>query len=360
MNWKPNTVRFCVLGTLLHALSAGVLAATTAEFANALQRPAMQIADAEKSVLLGAATVDSGRIVAVGERGVVVLSDDGGQSWRQALTPVSVTLTAVRFGGQQGVAVGHGGVVLTSANGGESWSLCLDGQRAAQIALQDAEASGDPLLLENAQLMIEEGPDKPFLDVRLGQGGEILAVGAYGLAMFSPDFGRTWQSWMSRLENPDGLHLNAVRQVGRTIVLAGERGLLLRSTDAGMSFSRLSIPYKGSLFTAELLSEDEMVLAGLRGSLLRSRDGGRSWQQLESPLAATFTSSTLDRRGGIYLANQAGQVLQLLGTTLRQVNSDRLPAMNGMLSIDNNKAVLLSDRGVSLLSLGGETEVARK
>jgi photosystem II stability/assembly factor-like uncharacterized protein len=38
------------------------------------------------------------RLVSVGERGLVLLSDDDGRSWRQARqVPVSVALTQVRF-----------------------------------------------------------------------------------------------------------------------------------------------------------------------------------------------------------------------------------------------------------------------
>jgi photosystem II stability/assembly factor-like uncharacterized protein len=53
------------------------------------------------------------RLVAVGERGIVVLSDDDGATWRQASVPVSVTLAAVQFPTPtQGWVVGHYGVVL--------------------------------------------------------------------------------------------------------------------------------------------------------------------------------------------------------------------------------------------------------
>ncbi len=54
-----------------------------------------------------------------GERGIVLLSDDAGVSWRQAKVPVSVSLTAVQFvDAEQGWAVGHLGVVLHTQDGG--------------------------------------------------------------------------------------------------------------------------------------------------------------------------------------------------------------------------------------------------
>src|SRR4051794_13611808 len=72
-----------------------------------LSEPAVQSAKA-----LGAATLAvtraGPRLVAVGERGTVLLSDDAGASWRQAPVPVQVTLTTVRFIDERtGWAAGH-------------------------------------------------------------------------------------------------------------------------------------------------------------------------------------------------------------------------------------------------------------
>lgn len=358
MTWKLKTLRHCVLGSVLCGMAGGVSAQVPAgEVGEALQRPALMAAQAEKAVLLGAARTGSGRLVAVGERGLIILSDDGGISWRQAAAPVSVTLTAVRFaGGQQGIAVGHGGVVLATADGGQSWSLRLDGRRAIQLALEDAKASGDAALLESVELMMAEGPDKPFLDVAMNEQGELRVVGAYGLAFISTDFGQSWSSLMSRLDNPEGLHLYAVRQSGRTIVMAGERGLLLRSEDGGAHFARLHTPYEGSLFTAELPAADDIVVAGLKGSLLRSRDGGQSWQMVDTGVPASFTASTLGADGTLYLVNQAGQILAWGRDALERVKSEAQPALNGILQINNQHVVLLSDRGVSTLRLAGQAE----
>src|SRR5438034_11738498 len=62
----------------------------------ALQRPAPMVPQSMHGAMLAVALAGP-RIVAVGERGVVLLSDDRGATWRQVAIPVSVTLTAVRF-----------------------------------------------------------------------------------------------------------------------------------------------------------------------------------------------------------------------------------------------------------------------
>ena len=58
------------------------------------------------------------RLVAVGERGLAIHSDDDGQSWAQAEVPVGCTLTALRFADERrGWATGNLGVVLGGALG---------------------------------------------------------------------------------------------------------------------------------------------------------------------------------------------------------------------------------------------------
>src|SRR6266498_2339356 len=70
--------------------------------------PAYEAPLATKAPLLGVARAGA-RLVAVGDHGVVVLSDDEGRNWRQAGTvPTRQMLTAVTFvDAKRGFAVGH-------------------------------------------------------------------------------------------------------------------------------------------------------------------------------------------------------------------------------------------------------------
>jgi photosystem II stability/assembly factor-like uncharacterized protein len=90
--------------------------------------------------MLAVTHVGASRTVAVGEHGIVLISDDGGR-WHQGQSPVSVTLTSVQFvDAKRGWAAGHSGVILHSEDGGEHWVRQLDGATAAQLALKEAEA----------------------------------------------------------------------------------------------------------------------------------------------------------------------------------------------------------------------------
>jgi photosystem II stability/assembly factor-like uncharacterized protein len=316
---------------------------------SALDRPALAVRAPERAVLLGAAMAGD-RIVAVGERGIVVVSDDGGHRWTQSPTPTSVTLTAVRFvDARRGWAIGHGGTVLVSRDGGASWTRQLDGRRAAQIAVDAARETGDARLIADAERLVTDGPDKPFLDLVVSE-KRVLVIGAYGLALASVDGGQTWTSWIGRLPNPKGLHLYVVRQRGDTLLLAGERGLVLMSHDDGQSFRRVETPYQGSFFAAELLTgSTEILLAGLRGNALRSPDGGANWSSLAAPVPVSITATAVDSRGQVLAANQAGMLMSVEGERLVQIRNVELPPLNGLLATSNRSILALSFQGPVLI-----------
>lgn len=316
---------------------------TAAPVGDALQRPALPVKAPQRAVLLSAALAGE-RIVAVGERGIVALSDDQGASWRQAPCPVSVTLTMVRFADARvGYATGHGGTVLATADGGASWSVKLDGRRVAQLA---REGASTPEAQKEAERLLADGPDKPFLDLLLWDAKRLLAVGAYGLAFHSKDGGNTWAAWMGRLPNPKALHWYAVRRNGDTLLLAGEGGLLARSDDAGANFRMLVSPYKGSWFSADLQPDGSAVLAGLRGNVWRSSDAGASWTQLNTPVLATITAMSRTADGGLLLASQAGVVLRLNGEALQPLNAQPLPMPAALLPLADGKLLALGVAGV--------------
>jgi len=301
--------------------------------------------------VLQAAAKAGDRLVAVGERGIVLLSDDLGATWRQVQVPVSVGLTAVRFAdAQHGWITGHGGVVLASVDGGQSWVKQLDGLQAAQLVLKDAQAAGDAKAQAEGERLVADGADKPFLDLHFADAQHGLVVGAYNLALTTADGGKSWQPISRRLDNPRGLHLYSVRARGDELVLAGEQGLVLRSTDRGATFERLTTPYKGSYFTVALPGTQDIVLAGLRGNVWRSRDAGLSWVQLPTPVPVSVTASALDPQGQLWLSNQAGMVLGLQGDTWVPAAA-ALPPLNGLLPLGNDRALGLSLAGAVPVTL---------
>ncbi|MEO8119140.1 MAG: YCF48-related protein [Rhodoferax sp.] len=352
----------------MSVLAPSVMA--TANFP-ALERAALQVRSPERAVLL-AAVMAGTRIVTVGERGIVLLSDDSGAHWRQAKgVPVSVTLTAVRFiDAKLGWAVGHGGVILHSGDGGETWARQADGRVLAKVALDaaqqrvrlapnDAEAVRQ---LKAAQLLAGDGPDKPLLDLHFSNASHGFVVGAYNLFFETADGGATWTSAMDRLQNPKSLHLYAIRAHGAAIYVAGEQGLMLGSQDAGLSFQPLASPYNGSWFCLVAMSDGALMAAGLRGNAFYSPDRGRTWARIEGAAQASFVSAAHMAEGTVLLTNQAGQLFtSRSGAALSNLGVPSMPPLSDVLPLPDGGLIAVGMAGaIHLPPLGKATSEAKQ
>lgn len=338
----------CLLG-----LQAG--AARAAASFPALERPALRVRAPERAVLQAAALAGR-RIVAVGERGIVALSDDGGLRWRQAgQVPASVTLTGVRFvDPANGWAVGHGGIILHSADGGETWTRQADGRALAKIALEAAERgaagqAGDGAAarqLRAARLLVADGPDKPLLDLYFSDARHGFVIGAYNLFFETSDGGATWSSAMARLANPKALHLYAIRAQGPALYIVGEQGLMLRSQDAGRSFEPINSPYSGSWFGLALRPDGALLAAGLRGNAFQSGDQGKTWARLDGAPPASFVNAVARPDGSVLLSNQAGEVLLArAGAQLAKLELPPLPPLSGVLPLPDGALLAVGMAG---------------
>ncbi|MGV7207638.1 WD40/YVTN/BNR-like repeat-containing protein [Oxalobacteraceae bacterium A2-2] len=304
--WMSGLLAQAAAGLVLLASAYVVHAEPVAD---PLQRPAAPAVQPARQVMLGLAQAGK-RAVAVGERGLILLSDDDGRHWRQAASPVSVTLTAVSFPSpRQGWAVGHSGVVLHTEDGGEHWKRQLDGHAIIALLKQAADAAPvDAALAAVAAQFAADGADKPLLDVQFSDGANGWVVGAYGLLLRTTDGGRSWQPLMQCLDNPKGLHLYALAVQGDTVWVAGEQGMLARSGDGGQHFERIQAPYRGTFFTLSPLADGGVLLGGLKGTALRVSAAGDRFEPVTG-LQPVSLSATLTLRDGRHVyANQAGQL----------------------------------------------------
>jgi len=345
--------------TLIRLLqSAGFVLAMGAAQAepDALDRPAMISARATSAVMLAVTRADK-RLVAVGERGTILLSDDNGVTWRQVKTPVSVSLTNANFPtARLGWAVGHSGVVLNSADGGETWTKQLDGKQAAQRVLDAAKAgssSGAAQKLAEAERFVADGPDKPFFDVHFADERNGLIVGAYGLILATQDGGKSWRALLDRIENPKGKHLYSIYAAGADILIAGEQGALFASNDNGNHFAALKTPYEGTYFGATASGTGQWYAFGLRGNVYCSADAGRSWQKLDSGAPNTLTAGKRLADGTIALTDEGGRLL--LGRDCKQALQP-LPLANpspftGVAQASDGTLILSGARGMARAAL---------
>ncbi len=361
---------------------AGLAITASATARDALQEPALLSPLATQSLLLDMERAGE-RLIAVGERGHILLSADEAESWQQAPAPVRVTLTNVFFiDDQYGWAVGHDGVILKSEDGGNNWRKVMDGIQANQLMLEhaetrlsefeaefnrapakqqaamEAELQDRTYMAQDAAAFAEEGPSRPFLDIWFKNRDEGIAVGAFGLILHTRDGGEHWSAWFDHLDNPSLLHLNAITQIGEHLFMAAEAGNLFRSDDWGESWETLMSPYDGSFFGITGTDQGRLIAYGLRGNAYQSTDWGDNWKTIDTGVDSTFFSGTLLEDDSVMLVGAAGTALQI-DSRGRVINTHQHPArlpQSKVLPGQGNSVLIAGAHGVRKAPVSGGTQ----
>ncbi|WP_439899949.1 WD40/YVTN/BNR-like repeat-containing protein [Pseudomonas gingeri] len=277
------------------------------------------------------------RLVAVGDRGHILYSDDQGNSWTQAKVPTRQMLTAVYFvDDKHGWAVGHDAQILASSDGGATWSKQFEDLKR----------------------------EAPLLDVWFKDLDTGFAVGAYGALLETTDGGQHWEDVSDRLDNEDQYHLNAIAAVKDSgLFVVGEQGSMFRSGDWGQTWERLDGPYQGSLFGVIGTAQPATLLAyGLRGNLYRSSDFGTSWEPVElkaarGALEFGLSGGSLQADGSLVIVGNGGSVIRSTddGVTFSVFNRPDRISLSAVTAAGNGNLILVGQGGAHVTSAtGGE------
>lgn len=324
----------CGLIAALTVLGAAIPLAHAAQEAGTT--PSIISPLAEHNLLLDVVNAGA-RLIAVGDRGHILYSDDQGQSWTQAQVPTQQMLTAVYFASpEKGWAVGHDAQILATVDGGKTWIRQY----------------------QNLEL------EAPLLDIWFRNEQEGFAVGAYGAFLHTTDGGKSWEDVKDLLDNEDDYHLNSIAAIKESgLFIVGEQGAMFRSADWGQHWERLQGPYEGSLFGVMSNGVPAGVLAyGLRGHLFRSSDFGSHWERIplkgaNGPLEASIAGGSVLADGSLVLVGNAGTVLRSSdsGRSFSVFNrSDRL-ALSSACGNGDGQLILAGQNGVLRASATGSS-----
>lgn len=328
-------------------------------FVDPLDAPAIMYPRVAGHAVMGVARAGT-RIVAVGMRGLIIVSDDAGKTWTQVNSPVRSDLLALSFPTEEeGWAVGHDGVVLHTVDGGRSWTRQFDGRMAATTLVayyQTQIAAGHKELqpfLDQLVLNYRQGPSLPLLGVWFRDAQHGIAVGPFGMAIATDDGGKTWRPLLDRIDNPDFLHLNAVYGQGSDVYFAAEKGTVFRLDATSERFMAAKTGYAGSFFG--MTGDGHALFAfGLRGTIYRSVDHGVTWTSAQSPLHGAVTSATsIDAHGQVVFVTAAGEAALYDESTqrLRQVSLRRSSVLTGIVPVDDGTFAITSLSGPALVSI---------
>ncbi len=284
----------------------------------------------ERLLLNDAARVGQ-RIVAVGEHGYAITSDDEGATWQRAAGLRRTMLTKVAFvDDKTGWLVGHDGLIAATGDGGATW-------KEQRYAPADEE---------------------PLLGVLARDASNAIAVGAYGLYLETSDGGATWTD-RKITPGEDDRHLNAIAAFAAgKLAIVGESGSVLISTDQGATWAAATPPYQGSYFGALAIGNEALMIYGLRGHAFVTADAGATWTAAEGAGPVTLLGGGEAADGSVTLVGSAGSVRisRDAGKTFAPLAPSKIAAFSTALPLDATHALLFGEAGTSVLDLAGATK----
>jgi len=301
-----------------------VLLVSNVAFAGTSPRSALELPLAKKAVFLDLVSNDQS-VIAVGERGIILKSDDKGLTWAQVKSPVDVTLTGIAFSSKKiGWIVGHESTILKTIDGGNSW----------EISRYQPE---DERFYMSVNFMTA---DKGYV---LGTDGELWST---------EDGGNSWDLTVLSVEEWYQNHLFAIEKVANTSLVVGERGGIFKKSIEEKDWQTVSSPYEGSFFGVNKVGEDFLVF-GMSGNLYRLNAHTLEWTKINTNTDQfLLESASIDATGGVLVVGRGGIILvvnengQLTKTIQNKSRADYT-------------AVTIQDKTVYLSSMtGGITQMS--
>ena len=268
------------------------------------------------------------RLVAVGEFGHVLLSDDNGKNWRQAASvPTRNTLVGVTFiDNQTGYAVGHSATILKTSDGGDSWTLQYN----------------------------EKQGETPLFAVYFADAQNGIAVGGFSYTFETNNGGETWAQRDLVEDSYDDFHLNDLfTDTKGNVYIPAEFGTVYKSRDRGQNWQAIETGYDGSFWGGLGLSNGEVLVFGMRGNVWRSSDDGNSWKRVETGTDQSVSGGAQLEDGRIVLAGLSGTVLVSNDGGKSFINQPRPDRLSFATAIGRtgDEIILLGDPGIKAHNL---------
>ena len=191
--------------------------------------------------------VNTNKVVAIGSFGLILISEDGGNSWVQKQVG-NCWHKGVSFADiNNGVVVNDCGEVYKTTDGGNNW-----------VQLTSPITSGY------------------YLAVAMLNSNTIVALNSDSWVIRSTDGGSIWTS-QQLLTFSNWTGGMSFADINNGIIGLGNTSYLYKTTDGGTTWSQLDPGFGGNFPAVSIIDASNAIVAG--NILLRTRNGGATWAQ---------------------------------------------------------------------------------
>lgn len=250
-----------------------------------------------------------------GDSGSFHYTFNAGNTWNFIQAPTFANLHGVVFvDPNTGWMVGQQGTLLFTQNGGLTWSLQTSGtnQNLTSITAASAQSlwitglNGTLLYSHNAGSLWNTAQTNTnrwlfSVDFLFPQKG--VAVGTQGTVLATQDSGKTWNII------PTGLFdwFNHVLYLSDSqIVIAGNQGFVTQTTDSGNTWSRVQAGNGNAINAIARLNSQKWVVCGASGLLAISSNSKENWVSLYEGRQNMFRSTFFIDPNHGWIAGESG------------------------------------------------------
>jgi photosystem II stability/assembly factor-like uncharacterized protein len=221
--------------------------------------------------------VDAEQGWAVGAKGTIIATQDGGLSWQAQSSGTAEGLNGVTFtDAEHGWVVGNYGTIVATQDGGLSWQT---------------QSSGTA----------ESFNGVTFTDTKHG-----WVVGNYGTIVATQDGGLSWQTQSSGT----GRSLNGVTFTdAKHGWVVGWEGMIVATQDGGLSWQAQNSGTGERLYGVSFVDAEHGWAVGNRGTFVATQDGGLSWQAQSGGTGNDFSGVSFSDAGHGWAVGINGSII---------------------------------------------------
>jgi photosystem II stability/assembly factor-like uncharacterized protein len=217
-----------------------------------------------------------------GHNGVILATDDGGETWKRQHWDSSVDqpFFGIKFINENvGVAVGLWSLILRTVDGGKSWQ---------------------PVTLPAPPVGAKK--DLNFFQI-FGDKNHLFIAAEAGWVLQSNDAGAHWN--YQNVVSKASLWTGAA--AGDDVWVAGLLGKTFHSSNSGKTWQPVDAGMKASV-TAIRIEQDQIEIIGLDGNLSTSDDGGKNFSHTQRPDRAALTEVLILKKGSALYFSSLGVI----------------------------------------------------
>ncbi len=309
--------------------------------------------------------------VAVGDLGLILRSEDKGETWAKISSSTKSRLNSIAMTDNgTGWIVGAGGTVLKTTDNGLTWIKQSIGNYYSLYAVATSDGvncyAGGYLGKFNISKdggatwsVSTTNSTKDIRSIFVQSRGVVYISQDAGIIERTGDDGLTWTNQTTGITSA----IFEIALLGSNGFAVGAQGKLLRTTDAGANWSLVPVHEIFDLTSVRMMDASKILVVGVNGQLLTSTNGGSSFES-KFPFQNNVSQYAIAYDPGNYYLSvgEAGQINKSTNGVNWTVTTARyLPYfLYDVFFTDVNHGVVAGDIGCLLLTHDGGTTWVNK